>query len=137
MSCTLCRHASAPVLRIPVSLDTSSRDEDISFIRSLMDEDLAAGRPVVVVGDINTTEREPAYFELSRGLHDAHLDAGLGTGFTWRPPQLRLVPAGLLRIDYIFVSDPFKVLGTSVTCNGQSDHCRVEAEVQFAGHGAI
>ena len=125
------------VLRVPVSLDTTRRDEDIAWIRSLIDDDLAAGRPIVVVGDINTTEREPAYFELSRGLRDAHLDAGLGPGLTWRPPQLRLLPAGLLRIDYIFVSAPFSVLGTSVTCNGQSDHCRLEAEVRFAGYGVL
>ncbi len=59
---------------------------------------------VVMLGDLNTTEREPAYSELSAGLRDSHLDAGLGPGLTWGPDRFGFLPFGLLRIDYILVS---------------------------------
>jgi vancomycin resistance protein VanJ len=114
---------------LPVALDTTVRDADITFIRSLIDADLAAGRDVIVLGDINTTEREPAYFDLSAGLHDAHLDAGIGPGFTWRPPQLSSLPFGLLRIDYAFASQPFVIDTVFTDCSLPSDHCRLEATI--------
>lgn len=116
-------------VRIPVALDTTDRDADIRMIRSIIDQDLAAGRSVVVLGDINTTEREPAYAELSAGLRDAHLDAGVGPGFTWRPPDIAFLPFGMLRIDYIFVSTPFVVGSTFTDCTASSDHCRLEATI--------
>ncbi|HYI23147.1 MAG TPA: endonuclease/exonuclease/phosphatase family protein, partial [Candidatus Limnocylindrales bacterium] len=81
---------------IPVSLDATKRDSDIALIRSLIDREIALGRQVVVMGDFNVTEREPAYNDVSTGLRDAHLDAGIGFGLTWRPGALRSLPMGLL-----------------------------------------
>jgi endonuclease/exonuclease/phosphatase family metal-dependent hydrolase len=120
----------ATLARFPVSLDTRGRDARITMIRSLVDQDLSAGRSVVVLGDVNTTEREPAYAELSEGLRDAHLDAGVGPGFTWRPPALAFLPFGLLRIDYAFVSPQFVVESTFTDCTLSSDHCRLEATIR-------
>lgn len=116
---------------IPFSLDTEKRDADIALIRSLVGQDLGAGRAVIVLGDINTTEREPAYADLSAGLHDAQLDAGLGPGLTWRPPSLSHLPFGLLRIDYVFASTPLVVTSSFVDCGLPSDHCRLEATIFF------
>lgn len=63
------------VAGVTVALDTSKRDSDIALIRSKVDSELARGHAVVLLGDINTTDREPAYAELSAGLRDSHLDA--------------------------------------------------------------
>lgn len=117
--------------RIPVALETGKRDADIAFIRSLIDDDMAAGRDVLVLGDINTTEREPAYFDLTRGLRDAHLDTGIGPGFTWGPGQLASLPFGVLRIDYAFSSPGFVFESTFVDCSLPSDHCALEATLKL------
>jgi len=117
---------------LTVALNTTKRDADIAHIRSLIEADRAAGRPVIVLGDINTTEREPAYAQLTAGMHDAHLEAGIGPGLTWRPPGLRFLPFGLLRIDYVFASPPFAVTSTFVDCGLRSDHCRLEATIYLS-----
>jgi len=114
---------------VPVGLDATVRDEKIQFIRTLVERDLAAGQSVLVIGDFNVTSREPAYATLAAGLRDAHLEAGLGPGFTWRPPRLAGVPMGLLRIDYILASADFRVSSAHADCAEQSDHCRVSAVV--------
>jgi endonuclease/exonuclease/phosphatase (EEP) superfamily protein YafD len=117
-------------LGVPISLDTTKRDADIALIRGHVEADLAAGRPVIVMGDLNTTEREPAYADMSLGLKDAHLEAGLGPGLTWRLPSLSFLPFGLLRIDYVFADPSFDVTSTHVDCYSGSDHCAVFATIQ-------
>jgi endonuclease/exonuclease/phosphatase (EEP) superfamily protein YafD len=117
------------VARVPVALDATERDADISFIRSLVDVELAAGRGVIVLGDFNVTEREPAYADLAAGLRDAHLDSGVGPGLTWRPPALRALPFGLLRIDYVLSSPRLKSVATHVDCSAPSDHCVIAARL--------
>lgn len=112
---------------LPVTLDTTRRDAAIAELRAMIEADLQAGRPVIVLGDLNATEREPAYAEFSAGLRDAHLDAGFGPGMTWRPGRLAGLPFGLLRIDYVFASPDFRVSSMAVACPATSDHCLVTA----------
>jgi len=114
---------------IPVGIDTSVRELAIAFIRRRVEEDVAARRSVIVLGDINATEREPAYAELSAGLRDAHLDAGGGPGSTWRPPPLAFLPFGLLRIDYVLATPDLVPTSSTVDCSLPSDHCRVDADL--------
>ena len=109
-------------------IETRSRDAQISGIRARVDAELAAGHDVLVVGDFNVTEREPAYAELSHGLHDAQREAGYGFGMTWRPEQLSHLPFGLLRIDYLLASPNFVALAAGPDCTPRgSDHCLVSA----------
>jgi len=115
------------VAGLPVSLDPSYRDADLDYMRAQIDIDLGAGRPVLVLGDLNTTERELAYADFSTGLRDAHLDAGFGPGLTWRPDELKSLPLGVLRIDYVFSSPDLVARSSEVSCNGLSDHCLVLA----------
>jgi len=114
---------------IPVALDTNQRERDIAQIRSLVDADLSAGQHVIVVGDLNTTDREPAYADISRGLSDSHLAVGIGPGLTWRPDELKSLPFALLRIDYAFASPGFVFQSSTVDCNSFSDHCRLDTEL--------
>ena len=78
-------------------------------MRALIDADLAAGQTVLVMGDLNTTEREQAYADFTAGLRDAHLDAGTGPGLTWRPDEFKALPFGLIRIDYILTSPDLRL----------------------------
>jgi vancomycin resistance protein VanJ len=111
-------------------LDTQQRSADQATIRALIDADLAAGQSVLVLGDLNTTEREQAYADFTRGLHDAHLDAGTGPGLTWRPEELKAVPFGLIRIDYVLTTPDLAALSSSVNCTNLSDHCQVSATLR-------
>jgi endonuclease/exonuclease/phosphatase family metal-dependent hydrolase len=115
------------VARLPVALETDVRDGALAAIRLSIAADIAAGRSVLVAGDFNTTEREPAYADFVRGLRDAHLDAGIGPGLTWRPLSLDGLPFGLVRIDYLMTTPDLQAVSTHVVCNELSDHCLLEA----------
>lgn len=117
---------------VPYGVDLTARDASIARIRIRVDEDLRDGRSVILMGDFNTTEREAAYAWLSAGLRDAHLDAGVGPGFTWRPSPLSFIPAGLLRIDYVLSTPDLVAISSSVDCSPRSDHCRLDAHLSIA-----
>ena len=114
----------------PLGFDTSQRTADQAQMRALIDADLAAGQTVLVVGDLNTTEREQAYADFTAGLRDAHLDAGTGPGLTWRPDELKALPFGLIRIDYILTTPDLAALTSTVHCTALSDHCQVSATLR-------
>jgi len=78
-----------------------------------------------LIGDFNVTHREPAYAVLAAGLRDAHVEAGLGPGFTWRPSRVAGVPVGVLRIDYILTSPDFAIGSVGLDCTDESDHGRL------------
>lgn len=124
-------HPQPPDIRtlgsLPVSLQTGTRDAELDAIRAVIDTDIAAGRSVMIAGDFNTTEREPAYLEFVRGLNDAHLDAGIGPGLTWRPEELEGWPFGIVRIDYLLTTPDLQAISTHVVCNALSDHCLLAA----------
>ena len=114
---------------LPVALETADRDADLAFLRAMVDDELAARRSVVMFGDFNVTEREPAYLELAAGLRDAHLETGGGPGFTWAPPGAQALPFGILRIDYIFTSVDLQPIDITGNCGLPSDHCLVLATI--------
>jgi len=106
--------------------DPSHRDEGIAQVRALVESMLRQGDPLILVGDFNVTEREPAYVELTAGLRDAFMVAGSGNGNTWRPEWLTGLPLPLLRIDYMLCSPQVRPLCLRVdrALRG-SDHCPV------------
>jgi endonuclease/exonuclease/phosphatase family metal-dependent hydrolase len=107
-------HASNP-------LTSGGRDSELGRIRALIDEQVAAGLPVVLAGDLNTNAFEPAFWSLSSGLID--VDAGA----TWGPE-----PDGpaLLRIDHILTTPDLTPREGAVDCDASgSDHCLLEAVI--------
>lgn len=104
--------------------NTGRRDAQIIHVRRVAEElRLRTGDPLILAGDMNVTEREPAYFDLASGLRDAHREAGAGFGASWRPGFLRL-PTALLRIDYIFSDARVRPLDLRTDCSWRgSDHC--------------
>jgi vancomycin resistance protein VanJ len=109
-----------PLLRC---YNSGPRDEQIAGLRRLVGELRRPGEPLLMAGDMNVTEREPAYFDLAAGLRDAHREAGAGFGASWRPGALKL-PLGLIRIDYIFSDAGARAVALETDCGWRSsDHC--------------
>ncbi|HMA33152.1 MAG TPA: endonuclease/exonuclease/phosphatase family protein [Chloroflexia bacterium] len=106
--------------------DPTIRDATLATIRGFVAPALRRGQPVLVLGDCNLTEREPAYTDLTQGLQDADRLAGGDLGLTWRPKPLIRQPLALLRIDYLFSSPTLVPLQVSTDCTPRgSDHCAV------------
>ena len=79
----------------------------------------------VVVGDFNAATTEPG-FRAFDGLLDAHAEAGVGPGFTWRPSSLEGLGLGFLRIDHVLTG---AALRPTADRRGlprlAGDHCRL------------
>ena len=123
-------HPQSPEHLMSLAFNTDQRTADQVAIRALISADLAAGRTTLVLGDLNTTERDAAYSDFTVGLLDAHLDAGTGPGLTWRPDPLKFLPFGIFRIDYVLSSPDLAALTASVKCTDLSDHCQLQATLR-------
>jgi endonuclease/exonuclease/phosphatase (EEP) superfamily protein YafD len=106
-------------------LTSSGRDAELGRIRELIVELQTAGYPVVLAGDLNTNDFEPAFWSLSDGLRRA------GSGATWGPD-----PDGpaLLKIDHILTTPDLAPAEAAVDCDASgSDHCLVETVIGLPG----
>jgi endonuclease/exonuclease/phosphatase (EEP) superfamily protein YafD len=121
----------AQVRGVPVDFDPQKRDRDLRAIRARVDAAIARGETVLLVGDFNVVPTEVAWRELSDGLRDAHLMAGVGPGWTWRPGRLETLEAGLLRIDAALAGPGLLPVETSVDCSRLGDHCLLQAGFAF------
>lgn len=87
--------------------------------------------PLVVLGDFNTTERQPNYRRLRTQLEDAFGQAGWGMGYTF-PSNARLrgwrVPP-LIRIDHILISRDWQAKAAWTGGLPPSDHNYVAADL--------
>lgn len=120
-------HPARSGIRLPFDYDPSRRDEQIVTIRARTAPMLERGEPILLLGDFNTTEREPIYQELTSGLQDAHALVGAGSGNSWRPGPLKDWNIGLLRIDYLLTSPDVTPLRVSSDCTPRGgDHCIVQ-----------
>jgi len=109
---------------LPLDYDSTSRDRHLAQVRGIVDPIIASGEPLLLIGDFNVVDREPAYDDLVKGLIDAQRAVGLGPGHTWRPDRLEWLPFGLLRIDYLFSANGVTPVSISPDCTPRgSDHC--------------
>ncbi|MBX3030433.1 MAG: endonuclease/exonuclease/phosphatase family protein [Chloroflexi bacterium] len=133
---TLAVHAPPPRWGpSPVSLvayESGRRDGALQRLRARIEPDLAAGTPLLLLGDLNLTDREIAYEDLTPGLIDAHHAVGTGMGNTWRPFTMEVIPAGLLRIDHVLTANDLEPLWIAPDCTPVgSDHCLVVAGLEL------
>ena len=118
-------HLANPVIGIPASW--RHRRGQVDGIAAYLSS--AEPRPRVLVGDLNSTPRWPAYRRLVEELDDAALLAAARRGRaaerTWGP-----YPGSprLLRIDHVLV-DGFEVLDLRVVPIEGSDHSAVVADL--------
>lgn len=114
----------------PTHFDATNRDHGIRAVRKLIAPMLARDERLLLVGDFNVTDREPAYRDLTDGLQDAFRLSGSGIGTTWRLEQWKRLPVGLLRIDYLFSTPDIRPQHTTVDCTPRgSDHCILRAQL--------
>lgn len=108
--------------------------------RSIAEYALDSSRPVLVMGDFNTTERGVAYEILAENLQDAWREVGFGFGHTFpggelgpRPFGVKL-PSWMLRIDYVFHDEAFLAERAQIgEWDGTSDHRPVVVELRWVG----
>ncbi len=112
--------------------DPTERDREIQEIHRQIVPFLQSGEPLLLMGDFNVTEREPAYAELTVGLQDVYARVGGGWGGTWGRIFAFQNRFALLRIDYILASPNLKPLTASVDCTLRgSDHCLLHARLEI------
>ena len=116
---------------IPAGLKPARRNADLASLRQRVDQLAAEGDDVLFIGDFNTAPTEPAFGRLTSGLHDAHAEAGIGPGWTWRPAPLEFLGTGLLRIDLILSTARLRPTRTSIDCPQRGDHCLFEATLSL------
>jgi vancomycin resistance protein VanJ len=116
--------------RLPVVKQFSSGFQTPIFDQ-LLERIAAVDGPLVVLGDFNTTERQPNYWRLRRLLKDSFAQAGWGLGHTF-PANLRArgwaIPP-LVRIDHILISDHWQALAAWTGQLSTSDHGFVVADL--------
>jgi endonuclease/exonuclease/phosphatase (EEP) superfamily protein YafD len=113
----------------PIGFDAAQRNADLDTIRQRIDAHIAAGLPVILLGDLNTAASEPAFDRFVLGLREVHREVGEGPGWTWRPIRLEFLGFGLIRIDHVVTSPDVLSLGIATTCPPIGDHCLVQAGV--------
>ncbi|MFK7800174.1 MAG: endonuclease/exonuclease/phosphatase family protein [Anaerolineae bacterium] len=116
---------------IPIGLNEYYQARQIDF---LLNQARAVDGPVLLMGDYNMSDQSHTYKILSEEYGDAFRDGGWGFGFTF-PNSMHIkgqkVEVPLVRIDYIFYSDHFEIVGADVDCiENRSDHCALKAVFQ-------
>ena len=100
-------------------------------LAAVLDRVRVADGPVLVLGDLNLADRQPAYRRLAGALVDAYREAGWGLGYTFPERALDVpVPVPLVRIDYVLYRHPGWTTRTAWTGDMRgSDHRYVVAEL--------
>lgn len=98
---------------------------------ALLDQIAAAPGPLIMLGDFNTTERQPNYRRLNQLLRNAFAEAGWGMGFTFptNASYLTLRVPPFVRIDHIFFNDAWRAAGAWRGRLVESDHAYVIADL--------
>ncbi len=96
------------------------RQQEVKILSRVID---TSSRPIILCGDFNDPPLSFTYTRIARHLTDAFTVAGMGLGNTYR----EYFP--ILRIDYIFVSDEFRILDFRRIKVRYSDHYPVYAEL--------
>lgn len=111
----------------------STADQDL-VIRALINQVEESARPLLLLGDLNTTEQQANFSALrAQGLQDAHEAAGWGMGFTFPNPDSRYgrrrIYPSIIRIDHILFSPEWTALATWADSIPVSDHLYVVADL--------
>ena len=95
-----------------------ARAREVVALNALLEQEET---PFILCGDFNSTSNQWAYRHIANGRQDAFEIAGEGWGKTYH----RRLP--VVRIDYIFASEGWRVLSSDVLSTGTSDHLAVIA----------
>jgi endonuclease/exonuclease/phosphatase (EEP) superfamily protein YafD len=112
----------------------NARERQVTQLISELDHSQG---PVIVAGDLNTTDQSDVYPVLARHLKDAHRKVGHGFGHTFPAymGSFRGIPIfpRTVRVDMIFYSADFVFLDSQVARgHGESDHLPVLARFTWS-----
>lgn len=111
--------------RIPRVYLFDTTAQDVTFIIILKLLERVQGKPLLLVGDLNTTERQPNYQKLRKYLYDSFGEAGWGMGYTY-PNRMRISRSQwkwpLIRIDHIMHSNEWRAISAWTGRIVSSDH---------------
>ncbi len=111
---------------LPVDFVTAARDRDVADL--LLRLERARG-PLLVMGDLNLSDRSQGYRALTSSLIDAHRQAGWGLGFSRTHFPRQGIPTW--RIDYILYSPQLVALKSYTGAFAGSDHRPVIGQLAF------
>lgn len=115
---------SGPYFREYLYFTTIVRAKQAEALREIIKDEK---NPILLIGDFNSIPNTKTHRILNGKLTDCFEKAGDGMGYTYNS---RLP---LWRIDFIFVSDDFKVLDCNKIPVRISDHFPIDALLEFAG----
>jgi endonuclease/exonuclease/phosphatase (EEP) superfamily protein YafD len=85
----------------------NQRTVEVENVLSRAEKDLPA--PIIVVGDLNLTDRTDDYQRITDSMDDAFAEIGSGMGFTFEELNIPIA-----RIDYVFHTDDFRAVEARV-----------------------
>lgn len=101
------------------------RDAQLRSLNTFAQSFISRGEAVLLVGDMNVTDREPGYQSLTAGLQDSFRQVGSGSGHSWGFHRLNPYWP-MLRLDYMLASAQLLPMTFNVDCTSRgSDHCVV------------
>lgn len=103
------------------------------IIRDLMTRMEAETLPTLVLGDWNQPSVGPLYRRLTGRFHDAHMEAGLGYGWSFPGDWWTIFTDGQawMRLDLVLSSRHWQVLRSEVEPESDSQHCAVGAVLRL------
>ena len=133
-------HHSRALLGLPVitNYDASAPNREIDRLLAGVQK---IDGPLIIMGDFNTSDREPRYAKLAAVLHDAFRETNWGLGFTF-PDHKRFgpvtLPFPLIRIDYVWSKGGALPAAAHVECNNTgADHCFLVADLRVGAAEAL
>jgi endonuclease/exonuclease/phosphatase (EEP) superfamily protein YafD len=126
-------HRSRRLFSLPIITDYDTSAPNRQIERLLAGIENVDG-PLIIMGDFNTSDREPHYAKLAAVLHDAFRETNWGLGFTF-PDHKRIGPVTftypLVRIDYVWSKGGVLPVAAHVECNNTgADHCFLVADLR-------
>jgi len=133
-------HRSRRLFSLPIITDYDTSAPNRQIDRLLAGIAKIDG-PLIVMGDFNTSDREPHYAKLAAVMHDAFRETNRGLGFTF-PDHKRFgsvtFPFPLIRIDYVWSKGGVLPAAAHVECNNTgADHCFLVADLQVGAAEAL
>lgn len=118
---------------IPLVQDFDASRQDVAY-DALLQEVESSVEPIIILGDFNTTERQPGYQRLyNAGFKNAHAEVGWGLGHTYPAPFSRIgwLPVSLIRIDHVFYDAGWQAIRAWTTPLMGSDHQALIADLEL------
>jgi len=133
-------HTSRRLFSLPIitGYDTSAPNRQIDRLLAGIEK---IDGPLIIMGDFNTSDREPHYAKMAAVLHDAFRETNWGLGFTF-PDHKRfgpvIIPFPLIRIDYVWSKGGVLPAAAHVECNNTgADHCFLVADLRVGAAEAL